>query len=104
METIPLAWNPNSEPDLAGYQIHWGSASGVYTDAGSPKIVGLVTATSIDVQPNGLKFIAATAFNTNSQVSGFSNEISKNCVLPFSGVALLRGGPVHAPVPTVRRA
>jgi hypothetical protein len=104
MENIPLLLNPNTEPDLAGYRVHYGSVSGLYTDPGSPKDVGNVTAFSIDVQPTGMKFISATAYNTSAQESLFAIEISKNCVLPFSGVAVLRGGPVRAPARTVRRA
>jgi hypothetical protein len=104
MENIPLLWNANSEPDLAGYRIHWGSVSGFYNDPGSPKTVGLVTAGSIDVEPNGVKFISLTAFNTSALDSLFAPEISKNCVLPFSGVAVFRGGAVRAPARTVRRA
>jgi hypothetical protein len=104
MENIPLLWNANSESDLAGYRIHWGSVSSLYTDPDSPKTVGLVTAASIDVQPNGMKFISLTAYNTGAQDSLFAIEISKNCVLPFSGVAVFRGGPVRAPARTVRQA
>jgi len=104
METINLLWNANTESDLAGYRIHWGSASGVYTDAGSPQPVGLVTSGSVNVQPNGMKFFALVAFNTGALDSGFSNEISRNVVLPFSGVASFRGTAIRAPVRTGRRA
>src|SRR5262245_23463362 len=104
METVRLAWNANTESDLAGYEIHWGSASGIYTDAGSPKSVALITQDSVDVQPTGVKFFSLTARNAGGQASPFALEISKNCVLPFSGVAVFRGGPVRAPVLTGRRA
>lgn len=104
MENIPLAWNANTESDLAGYRIHCGPATNTYTEPGFPVDVGNVTTTTISVQANGLKFIAAVAYNTSALTSTFSNEISRNVVLPFSGVAVFRGGAVHPPAPTVRRA
>ena len=31
LANVPLAWDPNPEQDIAGYKVHWGTASGVYT-------------------------------------------------------------------------
>ena len=28
--SVTLAWNANSEPDVSGYKLYWGTASGVY--------------------------------------------------------------------------
>jgi hypothetical protein len=30
-QTVDLAWDANTEPDLAGYKIHYGTASGDYS-------------------------------------------------------------------------
>ena len=32
---VELAWDPNTEPDLAGYKIYYRTASGVYSDSDS---------------------------------------------------------------------
>ena len=36
VEAVPLEleleWKPNQEPDLAGYRLHFGTASGEYTE------------------------------------------------------------------------
>ena len=38
--TINVSWNPNTEPDLSGYKLYHGTASGQY---GEPVDVGNVT-------------------------------------------------------------
>ncbi|MGD9350717.1 MAG: hypothetical protein PVF71_13735, partial [Desulfobacterales bacterium] len=38
--SVGLEWDPNSEPELAGYKIYWGTSSGNYT---SSKDVGKTT-------------------------------------------------------------
>jgi hypothetical protein len=79
--TVKLQWDSNSEPDLAGYTLVWGSASGVYTQS-----VGLPpTATTHSVVlPNGVYFFAIRAFNTAGLQSGYSNEVMTklDCSVP----------------------
>jgi hypothetical protein len=68
-----LEWDPNDEPDLAGYKIHWGLASGSYTnvvDVGnqtSYTLTGLTAGTTY--------YISATAYNTSGMQSIYSNEV-----------------------------
>ena len=67
---ITLVWDANTEPDLAGYKIHWGSEPGSYCcwqDAGN------VTQWSSDIPLNS--YIAATAYDSDGKESGYSNEI-----------------------------
>jgi hypothetical protein len=69
---IDLAWNSNSEQDLAGYIAHYGTLSGQYTtsvDVGkvtSIRITGLLEDTEY--------FIALTAYDFHGNESGFSAE------------------------------
>jgi len=71
---IRLAWDPNSEPDLAGYKIYYGTASGTYTNSIT---VGNVTTCTLTGLPDGQTYyIAATAYDTSGDESGYSNEVS----------------------------
>ena len=74
--TVTLAWDPNSEIDLAGYKVYWGSTSGSY---GTPVTLGKVTTFTTPKLANGTWYFAVTAHNTGGLESGFSNEVS--CVV-----------------------
>ena len=71
---ITVAWNANSEPDLAGYKLHYGTSSGNYStivDVGD----------SLEHTITGLKkgvayYFAATAYDTEGNESEYSEEIS----------------------------
>ena len=71
---LDLAWDPNSEPDLAGYRIYYGTSSGDYSDwidvskATSVRITGLSDDTEY--------FLALTAYDTSGNQSDFSGEVS----------------------------
>jgi len=79
---VTLAWDANSEEDLAGYRIYWGTQSRVYTNTFD---VGNVIQTTIDI-PAG-SYIAATAYDTDENESGFSDEIfyDFNVIQPATG-------------------
>jgi len=69
---ITLAWDANSESDVAGYKVYYGTASGKYTHSVD---VGNVTQTTLHVSKK--KYcIALTAYDTYGNESGFSNEVS----------------------------
>ena len=72
--TITLAWNPNKEPDLAGYRVYYGTASRKY----GPGIdVGNVTSYSLSGLLKGQKYyISVTAYNKSGKESSFSKEVS----------------------------
>jgi hypothetical protein len=78
--SIDLEWDPNIEPELAGYKIHWGPSSGVYT---SSKDVGNNTSATITGLDEGKTYyFAATAYDGDGNESGFSNQIA--FTIPFS--------------------
>jgi hypothetical protein len=69
---ITLAWDANPESDVAGYKVYYGTASRKYTHSVD---VGNVTQTTLPVSKK--KYcIALTAYDTNGNESGFSNEVS----------------------------
>ena len=72
---VTLAWDANTESDLAGYRIHYGTASGSYTvtvavDKSTP------TCTILNLSAGQTYYFAASAYNTSGASSGYSNEVS----------------------------
>lgn len=72
--SVTLAWNANSEPDIAGYVVYWGTSSGSY---GQSQSVGNATQITI----NGLEdlrtyYFVVRAYNTDGLFSGPSSEVS----------------------------
>ena len=77
--TVQVTWNPNTEPDLAGYKIYYGTASGVY---GDPIDVGNVTGHVMEITPQhgATYYFALTAYDTSGNESGYSDEAT--CFVP----------------------
>ncbi len=71
---VTLEWDPNSESDLAGYKIYYGTASQAQTD--SIDVGNATTYTVMGLHDGTTYFFAATAYNTSNQESGYSNEVS----------------------------
>ncbi len=75
---VTIAWNPNTESDLAGYKVYYGSVTGTYdtsVDVGNKTnytILGIVSGQGY--------FIAVTAYDTSGNESGYSNEISYSAI------------------------
>ncbi|MCI0494766.1 Ig-like domain-containing protein [candidate division KSB1 bacterium] len=69
-----VSWSPNSEPDLAGYKVYWGTASRNYTDVVDTKNITNYTVAGLS---EGIEyFFAVTAYDTASNESDFSEEVS----------------------------
>ena len=91
-QSVRVAWDANTEPDLAGYVVHYGSASRTYTNAVNVGNVTTVTLTNL-VQ-GGVYYVAVTAYSTTGLSSDFSNEIL--CEIPASAdVQSMAGVPVN---------
>lgn len=86
---VTLAWDPNSETDLAGYKVYYGAASGgPYNGAGasggnSPITVPLGSLAnqslpeySVNNMPNQTWYFVLTAYDTEGLESGYSNQVS----------------------------
>jgi len=70
---VTLAWDANTEPDLSGYRIYYGTASGTY---GTPINVGNVLTYTVTGLTDGLTYyFALTAYDTFGNESGYSNEV-----------------------------
>ena len=72
--SVTLAWDANTEADLAGYKLYVGTASAVY---GAPTTVGLVTETTVpNLVSKQTYYFSLTAFNTSGLESNKCAEIS----------------------------
>lgn len=70
---LTLAWDPVPEPNIAGYQVFYGTASKTYTqqiDAGNS-----TTVTIANLDDTGTYFFAVVAYNLAGAQSEPSNEI-----------------------------
>lgn len=72
--TVQISWDPNTESDLAGYKVYYGTASGQY---GAPVDVGLVTTFDVlGIDDETEYFVAVTAYDLSGNESDFSDEVS----------------------------
>lgn len=76
---VRLAWKANREPDLAGYKLYIGTASGRYDFAGSPFLTDIATNYIVSNLPKGQTyFFALSAYDSAGNESVLSAEISKS--------------------------
>ena len=72
--TISIAWSPNTEPDLYGYRVHYGTRSRSYHIS---REVGNVTEYTLkELNPDSTYFIALTALDVWGNESIYSKEVS----------------------------
>jgi hypothetical protein len=71
---VTLAWDPNTETDLEGYKLYYGFESGNYLY--SVDVSNQTSHTISDLEPNRVHYFAATAYDTDNNESGFSDEIT----------------------------
>ena len=71
--TVTVAWDPNPEPTVAGYYMHYGTSSGSYTNSVD---VGSATTCAISALQEGVTYyLAVTAYDGSGSQSGYSDEI-----------------------------
>ena len=70
---VTLAWDANTEDDLAGYKIHYGTASHSYSQSID---VGDVTEYTLEDLDDGVTYyLAATAYDIDNNQSAYSEEL-----------------------------
>ena len=70
---VVLQWDANSETDLAGYKVYYGTAPGNY---GTPITIGTQAGYTLTQLAPGTYYFAVTAYDSAGLESGFSNEVS----------------------------
>ena len=75
---VTFTWDANTEPDLAGYNLYQSDVSGGYVFGGGNEIATIPagTETYIEYISEGGWYWVLTAFDTNGNESGSSNEVS----------------------------
>ncbi len=80
--TVTLNWTPPTEnvngtalTNLAGYKIHYGTASGAYTQSVTVSNPGLATYV-VSSLPPGKYYFSLTAYNSDGTESPLSSEVS----------------------------
>jgi Fibronectin type III domain len=77
--SVTLSWSANSESDLAGYRIYFGTSSGEYNAPGSPTIIGNTTSYTVTgLQRNTTYFFALSAYDSAGNESALSAEVSRS--------------------------
>ena len=73
-QSVTLGWDPSSDPNVAGYNIYYGTVSHQYTNEIS---AGTATSVTIGGLIEGVTYyFAATTYLTSDQESGFSDEVT----------------------------
>jgi len=72
--SVTLNWDANTDPELAGYKLHFGLTSHTYS---THIDVGNATTRTVDTLADGTEyFFAVTAYDSLGNESGYSNEVS----------------------------
>src|SRR6266511_437701 len=71
---VTLAWDANTDPDLAGYKLYYGNSSGSYQF--SVDVGNRTSYTLSGLLEGQIYYFAATAYNVSLTESGYSNEVS----------------------------
>jgi hypothetical protein len=91
---VHLAWNANTESDLAGYKIHYGTSSTNLTSSVNAGNVTNYTVTGLSLGTT--YFFAATAYDASGTESGFSNIVSTTAGTSSAGCDVNGDGSVNA--------
>ena len=99
---IKLAWDANTESDLGGYKIYYGTSSKSYGN--SIDVENVTTFTLTGLTQGQSYFIVVTAYDTSNNESGYSNEVSGVATDPTPPVSetppTIIPSPIPEPAPT----
>ena len=78
---VTFEWDANSESDLAGYRLYQSQASGDYTFGDGNQVATITAGTetvTISGVADGTYYWVLTAYDTDGNESGPSNEVTAN--------------------------
>ncbi len=77
--TVTLAWNANTETDLAGYKIYYGTVSRIRSATTIPSSIDVGNITQsirlTDLDEDDTYYLAATAYDQDNNESAYSVEL-----------------------------
>jgi hypothetical protein len=86
-QSVTLAWNANTETNLAGYRLYYGGGTRAYT--GNVTVpVPMTTATVTNLQAGVAYFFAVTAFTDDWLESDYSDEVTYLVPLPLVTITI----------------
>jgi Fibronectin type III domain/Bacterial Ig domain len=94
-QNVTLAWDPSPDSTVTGYQLQYGTSSGIYTttiDVGNS-----TTATVSNLTSGTTYFFVVTAYNAASLISPPSNEASFTFMVPTVGIDIPNGSSFNGP-------
>lgn len=101
--SLKVSWNANTDSDLAGYKVYYGTTSGTYSD-----IVNVGNATSYTIpslSTGKTYYVAVTAYDTSSNESEKSTEMSAYVPVPDTtaptGSIVINAGAATTPTRSV---
>lgn len=74
--SVTLGWDPNPEPDIAGYRIYWRTNGGAYLTNRFVAVTNGTTGTVTNLSLGLTYRFVATAYNTSGLESDYSNEVT----------------------------
>ena len=77
---VRLGWNANTEKNLAGYKIHYGMASGIYSV--HIDVQNVTTYTLTGLTAGQTYYFATSAYDISGKESGYSSEVSYTVPAP----------------------
>ncbi|MCL4849237.1 MAG: IPT/TIG domain-containing protein [Acidobacteria bacterium] len=92
--TVTLAWDANTEPDLQGYRIHYGTGAGIYSN--TLDVGNVTTAQVTNLQPGQRYYFAVVAYNTAGLTSPLSAEV--NALVPAPAPTVTAVSPTSGPI------
>jgi hypothetical protein len=93
---VTLAWDPNTESDLAGYRIHYGTVNGSYA---THIDVHKVTSYTVTGLSEGQTYhFAATAYDSAGNESAYSSPVSYS--VPGAAPGAANGAPLRPSTPS----
>ena len=91
--TINFEWDPCPEADIAGVRLYESTASGAYTYGPgneTAEVTAGINTASVTVTQEGTLYWVATAFDTQGNESGPSNEVTWTVDFTKPGAPILR--------------
>ncbi len=91
-----VEWDPNTEADLAGYKLYYGTTSRAEGSYAETVVIDNKNSTSWSLTlPGDTYYFALTAYDVSGNESGFSVEVS--AVVPDSAAPGKPGKPIFIP-------